>query len=93
MDVLSKVQEEKNRAKYGSKEMDVISQMYHISKAKGDVYCGGNAIKYIRRFIGDNEKAGNILDIDKAIDYLTRIKIKADELRIIAKAEVIETTK
>lgn len=89
MDILSKEQEKKNREKYGEKHFDVISDMYRIGKKEGEVYCGGNALKYIKRFIGKSSKAENPMDIEKAIDYLNRIKEKLAESNIV-KEEVID---
>jgi hypothetical protein len=86
MDVLDEEQEKLNRAKYGDKEYDVISDSYRNGKKIGDAYCGFNAIKYIKRYIGNSHKSENATDIDKAIDYLNRIKEKG-----FAKQEVIET--
>lgn len=74
---MEKELEDKNREKYGDKEHDVISSSYRNDKKIGDAYCGFNAIKYITRYIGKSHKAENPIDLDKAIDYLTRMKEKA----------------
>jgi hypothetical protein len=66
--------EQKNREKYGKKDWDVISSAYRVSRSAGDAYAGFNAIKYINRFVGNSPKARNPLDLDKAIDYLLRMR-------------------
>lgn len=76
---MDKELENKNREKYGSKEFDVISSSYRNSKKIGDAYCGFNAIKYITRYISDSHKAENPIDLDKAIDYLNRMKEKSQQ--------------
>lgn len=62
-----------NEAKYGPKQYDIISDAYRIGKREGDVYCGQNAKKYVTRYISNSNKAGNAVDLKKAIDYLTRM--------------------
>lgn len=72
-DILSKQQEEKNRAKYGAKSDDVISRAYRESKFGGDFYCYKNVEKYLRRYCSQSEKGGNIIDLQKSMDYLQRM--------------------
>lgn len=79
-------QKEKNVSKYGLKEFDVISDSYRIGKKEGDIYCGFNAIKYIKRYFSKSHKSGNSIDIDKAIDYLSRMKEQAT----VSEKEIIE---
>ena len=62
--------EAKNRDKYGEKQFDVIADSYRVGKKEGDVYCGFNAIKYIKRYVGKSHKAQNPIDLDKAIENI-----------------------
>lgn len=88
MSEINKDLEAKNRDKYGEKQFDVIADSYRVGKKEGDIYCGFNAIKYIKRYVGKSHKAQNPIDLDKAIDYLTRMK---EQIPPDAKAtEVVE---
>lgn len=78
-------QREENVAKYGEKDFDVVSEAYRLGKHEGDVYCGHNAWKYIKRYMGNNKKARNKGDLIKALDYLQRMLENS-----IEKEEVIE---
>ncbi len=63
-----------NSDKYGSKYKDIISEAYEHSKEAGDAFCVFNAKKYLKRYISDSEKSNNEEDLDKAIDYISRMK-------------------
>lgn len=84
--------EKSNRAKYGKKEFDQISQNYRISKERGDIWCAENIKRYLDRFTRPGStKANNLVDLYKAKDYLERM-IEANEKeknKVIIK-EVIE---
>lgn len=71
--MINEEQAQKNRDKYGEKQFDVISESYRVGKKEGDIYCGFNAMKYIKRYVGKNYKSENKGDLVKAIDYLTRM--------------------
>lgn len=79
-----------NRAKYGEKEFDLISQHYRISKEQGDVWCSGNVIRYLDRFKRPNStKSNNMIDLLKARDYLDRM-IEENQKLLVVKDEIIE---
>ena len=48
-DDLVKKLEESNRAKYGEKEFDQISENYRISKEMGDQWCLENVKRYVSK--------------------------------------------
>ena len=80
--------EESNRAKYGDKEYDQISQNYRKGKKNGDIWCSENVIRYLSRYTRPGStKAENPTDLLKARDYLNRmIEANAD----VDKKEIIE---
>jgi len=65
-------QERKNREKYGSRENDLISECYRKGKEIGDIWSLTNAKKYIDRFLSKSGKGGNLMDLLKATDYISR---------------------
>ena len=74
MSELLKSLEESNRAKYGEKEFDQISENYRISKESGDTWCAENVKRYLNRFKRPGStKANNLTDLYKAKDYLERM--------------------
>lgn len=82
--------EKSNRAKYGDKEFDLISQNYRISKQHGDVWCANNVVRYLDRFKRpDSTKADNMIDLLKARDYLDRM-IEENQKVLIVETEKIE---
>lgn len=89
-DDLVKKLEESNRAKYGEKEFDQISENYRISKEMGDQWCLENVKRYVNRFKRPGStKANNLTDLYKAKDYLERA-IEANEKLQITTKEVVE---
>lgn len=66
--------EASNRAKYGEKQFDQISENYRISKGIGDRWCSENVKRYLNRFTRPgSSKAENPIDLVKARDYLNRM--------------------
>jgi hypothetical protein len=85
---MNQEQKQENAKKYGAPGQDVIAQAYAESKAAGDAFCKYTAIKYLDRFTRQgSKKAGNVLDLYKAADFLGRM-IQANGQEI--KPEVIE---
>lgn len=84
-DIVPEEQRIENIKKYGEKHYDVIAQSYRKGKLVGDSFCGYTAIKYVERYVGQSKKAGNKMDLIKAVDFITRM-IEESEL----KDEVIE---
>lgn len=83
--------ENSNRAKYGEKEFDLISQNYRKSKEIGDTWCSSNVIRYLDRYTRPGStKAGNHTDLLKAFDYLQRMIDKSQESSLTSKTEKIE---
>jgi hypothetical protein len=81
--------EASNRAKYGEKQFDQISENYRIGKGIGDRWCAENVKRYLNRFTRPgSSKAENPIDLIKARDYLDRMieKNPLDE----QKQEVVE---
>ena len=92
-DNLVKKLEESNRAKYGEKEFDQISENYRVSKEMGDQWTLENVKRYINRFKRPGStKANNLTDLYKAKDYLERA-IEANEKLQITTMEVVENFK
>jgi hypothetical protein len=91
--VISTELEVMNRQKYGEKQFDVISDAYRVSKKHGDIWCGYNAIKYIKRYVGNSHKSDNLTDLEKAIDYLTRARDNHKQVIEVAKQLEIEIEK
>lgn len=82
--------EASNRAKYGERQFDLISQHYRISKQQGDVWCVGNIFRYLDRFKRPGStKADNLTDLYKTRDYLNRL-IEENEKILQSNGEVIE---
>lgn len=81
-----------NRAKYGEKEFDQISENYRISKEWGDHWCAENIKRYLNRFKRPGStKANNLTDLYKAKDYLERMIEENEKLASPdSKKEVIE---
>jgi hypothetical protein len=91
---IKKKLEQSNRAKYGDKEFDQISQAYRVSKEKGDIWCSENVKRYLDRFTRPGStKSNNFTDLLKAKDYLERMieeNKKQDFLKKNVTEEVIE---
>lgn len=89
-----KLQEEleaSNRAKYGDKDFDQISENYRISKERGDSWAAENVKRYLNRFTRPGStKADNLTDLYKAKDYLQRMISANEKLQEVNKKEVIE---
>lgn len=68
-------------AKYGDKDDDVIARSYREGRAVGDVWCAKNVEKYLRRFIGDSHKSHNLVDLEKSKMYLERMIEANQDLR------------
>ena len=87
---ISTNQRKENANKYGEKQFDVISDAYRVGRKEGDVYAGYNAIKYIKRYTSNSKKAQNLLDLRKALDYITRMIEYGESIAERDKPEVIE---
>lgn len=88
--MISKEQEQKNKEKYGDKQFDVISDAYRLGKREGDVYAIHNAIKYLKRYVSKSSKANNVMDLDKAMDYISRTREVALNSQETKSEEVID---
>lgn len=86
--------EQSNRAKYGEKEFDQISENYRISKERGDTWAAENVKRYLNRFTRPGStKANNITDLYKAKDYIQRMISANEQIEFSSKniaKEVIE---
>lgn len=78
---------EQNAKKYGEKGNDVIAAAYQQGTKAGHDFCRFTAIKYLTRFGSDSEKANNVDDLHKAVDFINRmIEVEDKEKETIAKS-------
>jgi NTP pyrophosphatase (non-canonical NTP hydrolase) len=77
-----------NRKKYGAKNADEIAKSFEISESNGAGGCFLAIRKYLKRFISESEKAGNIIDLQKVKDYANRL----NEHGIIPQNSYLEKT-